>query len=176
MAGIIPDKFAIMTVDPGGTSGCATGVFRTDKGHDMLSSIFERAVSKGQIRSWEERGSEEAQAWAIAQHWTQFHFKCNVEYSIPIRNIYFVIEDFQLRELQAKLHSVAVNFGVRTLLVGKDGLWPLGEPVYQQPSQAKTRNNKQLKELGLWVVASEHRRDALRHMITKVSDILDGKS
>jgi hypothetical protein len=185
MARIIPDKFAVMTVDPGGTTGCATGVFRTDKGDDMLATIFARAAKKNVIESWEVKGDSEAQSWIICNAWRDFKFKCNVEYAVPSPYTYLVIEDFALRELQAQLQSVEVKAGIKTLLLGDDPtrivddgpvLWPLGKPEFQTPSTAKRRNNAMLKELGLWVVGSEHERDARRHLVAKVNDILDGKS
>lgn len=178
---IVPDRFAIMTLDPGGTSAVATGLFRTDRGDDMLRSVFERAVKKRQIRSWEVRGDSELQAWAICEQWSNFKFRCNVEYFIPEKDIHFVIEDFALRELNAQLNSVEVIAGIKTLLVKKlqpktanDNLvrWPLGRPEYQQPSTAKRVKNDRLRDLGIWVVGSEHERDARRHLVAKVSEIL----
>lgn len=178
---IIPDKFAVMTVDPGGTTGCSTGVFRTDKGDDMLRAIFERAVKKRQVRSWEVRGDTELQAWTICEGWSAFKFRCNVEYGIADPDIHLVIESFFLRELQAQLASVEVISGMKTLLVKKlqpktanDNLvrWPLGRPKYQQPSVGKRCTNQRLRDLGIWVVGSEHERDARRHLVQFVDGIL----
>lgn len=228
---IIPNKFAVMTCDPGGTTACAQGVFRTDKGDDMVATIFKRAAEKRQIRSWEVRGDSEAQAWAICKSWSEFRFRCSVEYAIALPDIHFVIEDFALRELNAKLNSVEVIFGIKTLLrytgVGgslirielgnsiiagcalEDGKvarvapvlkkhkligktpeevmkfaqakgwvaigqveWAIGRPVYQQPSTGKRCTNQRLRDLDIWVIGSEHERDARRHLVQKVSDIL----
>jgi hypothetical protein len=113
--GVIPDKFAIMTVDPGKTTGMATGIFRTDKGDDMLKSVIGRAVKKKQISSWQETGPSEDQAWAIALHWTNFRYKCMM-LGIPVPDIHLVVENFFLRELQAQLESVQVIYGLKTLL------------------------------------------------------------
>lgn len=165
-----------MTVDPGGTTGCATGIFRTDRGDDMLATVFARAVKKNQISTWEEKGPCELQSRAIVAHWTQFQFHCNVEFAIPLPNIYLVMEDFALRELQAQLMAVEIKGGVKSLLVGKHGNWPLGQIHFQTPSTAKRRNNAMLKELGVYVTRSEHQRDATRHLVAKVNDILDGKT
>jgi hypothetical protein len=181
---IIPDKFAVMTVDPGGTSGCSQGVFRTDKGDDMLASVFARAVEKKQVHSWNEKGESEDQSWAICSYWVAFRFKCNVEYAVPTSYIYLVMEDFALRELQAQLQSVAVIAGVKTLL-SRGGRfdtkertfarWPFGKPTFQTPSTAKRRTNVMLKQLGI-LEGSVHERDARRHLVAKVNDVLDGKS
>jgi hypothetical protein len=185
MARIIPDKFAVMTVDPGKTSGCSQGVFRTDKGDDMLTTVFARAVGKKQVHSWDEKGESEDQSWAICDRWSAFLFKCNVDYAIPLPYIYLVIEDFALRELQAQLQSVAVIAGIKTLLCRKLDpksaneqafvRWPLGRPTFQTPSTAKRRTNAMLKQLGI-LEGSVHERDARRHLVAKVNDVLDGKS
>lgn len=169
---VVPDKFAVMAVDPGGTTGCGTGVFRTDKGDDMLVSVFARAVKKNQISTWEEKGPSELQSRVIVAHWTDFRFRCNTEYGIPLPNIHLVMEDFALRELQAELISVEIKGGVKTLLVGENGTWPLGKLQWQQPSQAKSVKNDRLKRLGIWVVGSEHRRDVMRHIVTFVDTVL----
>jgi hypothetical protein len=169
---IIPDKFGIMAVDPGKVTGVGTGVFRTDRGDDMIATVFKRALNKRQISTWEERGPSELQAWVLVKHWTEFKFKCNVEYQIPDRDIHLVIEAFFLRELQAQLESVEVISGMKTLLVGEKGLWPMGQPVFQQPSTAKQCTNERLKRLGLWVTASTHRRDVMRHIVQFADGIL----
>lgn len=181
---VIPDKFAMMVIDPGKTTGVATGIFRTDKGDDMIKSVFARAVKKKTISSWEEKGDSELQAWCLATHWSSFLFKCNVTLSIPIPNIYLVVEDFKLRQLNALLFSVEVISGLKTLLIKGiphqgtgwgAAVWPIGKPEFQQPSQAKRRTNQHLKDLGIYVPRSEHERDVRRHMIVKVDDVLNGK-
>lgn len=147
----------------------------------MVRTIIKRALEKRQIRSWEVRGDSEAQAWVLRDTWRDFKFKCNVEFGISDKDVHLIIEDFMLRELNAQLHSVEVIFGLRTLLLGDnptrrihDGpvLWPFGRPEYQQPSTGKQCSNQRLKNLGLWVVGSTHERDALRHLVQKVSSIL----
>lgn len=147
----------------------------------MVASIFARAVKKRKITSFEVRGDTEVQAHIIFDYWRDFKFGCNVELSIPDRDIHFVIEDFALRELQAQLQSVEIIGGLKTLLLNDnptrrvaDGpvLWPFGRPEWQQPSTAKRCTNQRLKDLGIWVVGSEHERDARRHLVQKVSSIL----
>lgn len=176
MAKIIPDRFAIMAVDPGTTTGCGTGIFRTDRGDDMLVSVMGRAVRKNQISTWQEQGDPEEQAWAVALHWSSFRFKCNTEYGIAIPDIHLVVESFELRTQLANLSPVLMMGGLNALL--RRGIepgsqpWPLGRPERQEPSTAKRVTNRRLKDMNVWVVGSEHRRDVLRHIVAKVSAIL----
>lgn len=175
MPSVVPDKFAILAVDPGKTTGCAQGVFRTDRGDDMLGPVIARAVAKNQISSWQEIGPNHVQAWAICDHWTQFRFRCSVEYGIPLRDIHLVLESFQLRTKQAHLEPVGLSRSIETLLYrvkDKIEMWPFGEPEFQEPSEAKQITNQRLKDLGVYVVGSTHQRDAIRHLVQKVNSIL----
>lgn len=181
MSKIVPDRFAVMTVDPGGTSGCSQGIFRTDRGDDMMATVLKRALKKKQITSWEVKGIPAAQAWSICEQWIAFRFKCSVEYQIAFDDIHLVIEAFQLRKLQADLYPVMVIHGIETLLYRDAGnvldgklptLWPVGRPEYQEPSTGKHMDNKHLKRLEVWAVGSPHERDALRHLVQKVNAIL----
>jgi hypothetical protein len=172
-AKIVPDKFAVFAVDPGGTTGCATGLFRTDRGDDMLYSVIDRAVKKKSIDTWEEEGGPHEQAWSIVRKWVDFRFRCNTELNIPIPHIHLVCESFHLRTQNADLSPVLVIGGMLVLLYGREEEhFALGQPDWQMPSEAKRVTNSRLRSLGLWVRGSEHRRDALRHIVTKVDTLL----
>lgn len=174
----VPAKFAIFAVDPGATTGVGWGVFRTDRGDNMLKPVMVRAKSKSQLATWEEKGQPHEQAWVIVQHWMNFRYRCNVEYGIPLPDIHFVLEDFQLRTKQADLTPVAVYHSILTLLYSMPlreldtQPWPMGKPELQQPSTAKRITNARLREYDVWVVGSEHRRDVMRHIVQKVNAIL----
>jgi hypothetical protein len=191
---------AVMGLDPGGTSGCAQGVFRADA--KSTREALARAIAKQQLISWEEKGHPVQQAWAIANRWSSFQFKCNVEYGIDVRDIHFVIEGFNLRQLAVDLAPVKVTYGVLTLLyklpkrmeretdrkktdhvpqhdrtANPDQTdaptfveWPLGRPIFQTAGDAKHyATNQRLRDWGVWVVGSTHRRDAVRHVCAKLS-------
>jgi hypothetical protein len=174
---IVPDKFAIMACDPGNTTGCGTGIFRTDKGDNMLVTVMARAIKKNTLSTWHETGQYYEQAWVLAHHWLDFRYKCNVEYGIPLPDIHLVIEAFNLRKKNVDLTPVSIIGGLVTLLYSNklaesNQPWPLGEPEWQEPSTAKSVTNHRLKLLNVWVPGSEHRRDVMRHIVSKVSAIL----
>lgn len=170
---VVPDKFAVMALDPGGTTGLATGMFRTDRGDMMMKEVLARAIKKGVLLAADVDGDPVEQAWWLAKAWSDFRFVCTVERGIAESDVVLVIEDFQLRQRSADLAPVRVTTGLLTLLRGREGDWPLGAPVYQGPSEAKgTATNDRLRSWGLWQVGSEHRRDAMRHLATRVSRML----
>lgn len=77
-----------------------------------------------------------------------------------------VFEDFILRTADKRRTTLdPIRVTSATIAVLRERGWQ-GKPIYQQPSQAKSvATNKRLKEWNLWVVGSEHERDAMRHAV-----------
>lgn len=158
-------KFAIMTFDPGGTTGCATGLFNTE-GADDMAALLRRAVRKRALSSWEVKGEWHVQPWKIMEAWDIFYDKA-ARLGVDPAYIHFVAEDFQLRQRSADLAPVAILCGVRTLLEDEADRLEI-----QQPSEAKKfATNDRMRRWGVWQVGSEHRRDAVRHLCVKTSKI-----
>lgn len=184
---------AVFAVDPGGKSGVAWGWFNDEA--DSVKAAIRRARKKGSFGAAELGGDMLCQAWWIAQHWMAFRYKSNVEYRMPLTDIHFVMESFQLRQMAVDLAPVQVGYATLALLqggsmekiVGKktdeqirfmvvpdSKTYPLGEPIMQAPSDAMTyATDKRLKEWGAWVVGSPHMRDATRHVLLKLSTELE---
>jgi hypothetical protein len=183
---------AIMTVDPGGKSGVAQGLFFDEA--DSVESACRRALRKGGIKSWEVHGEPFVQAHIIAHMWLEFQFRACVNLSIPADHVCLALEDFQLRQRSADLSPVSVTYGIKTLLTKIDidqaektdhgrihartVRWPIGEPYMQAPSDAmRFATNARLRQWGLYAVIgkpiSKHRRDAVRHLCVRLSTMLE---
>lgn len=178
----IPDIFAVYAFDPGTTTGVARGIFLP---RDTLASTLATGVQAG-WETWETKGPIGSQAMEIALEFTDWEFECHVERGIALQDIHLVSEDFQLRPSKARgagsdprmLDPVRVIAGVETLMwsrtLGSDK--PVREIERQMPGLAKGRfNSDRLRRVGGWVVGSEHRRDANKHLCYRVNQVLEGK-
>lgn len=190
--GLIPEKFAIMAVDPGGTTGVAQALLRTDRG-ETTKAMLRRAVRKealkvGQVVAADvDRGTRFdalGQAAAVWRAWRDFAYRAQVEYGVPVPYIFLVIEDFALRQRDAELSPVEVTFALLALLRTEMGTWPTFSTRveqrlrFQMPSQAMTyATNERLKGWGVYplTVGKEHARDALRHLALGASRVLQGE-
>lgn len=191
--GKIPNKFAIMAVDPGGVSGVAQGLFRGDKA-GSTSALMKRAVRKGAVKvaevyggpDYKTVGYDTGHVHRLIAAWSSFVFHANSGMSIPLYNIYLVFEDFQLRQSAADLAPVQVTAGFESVMVEKPAICCSGLSVgnlpaitKQMPSEAMTyATNARLKLWDLYPLTRglEHARDATRHLCLKASKILDGES
>jgi hypothetical protein len=76
---------------------------------------------------------------------------------------------------QRMLDPIRVANGMETLSLHYqlNDLRQWAKIEYQSPSEAKSYvTNERMRRWGAWVKGSEHKRDATRHMVKKVSDIL----
>ncbi len=168
---VLPDWVAIAVVDPGGVTGCARALIPVGS----LDSISEAVVQADQLESWEEEGSIADQAQSVVDIMNDWFIEVNMFGNIPVPHMFLVVESFVLRQRHADLSPLKLIERIETLWssVSADpvGSWPVIE--YQTPSDAKSYvTNKRLREWGGWVVGSEHRRDAMRHLLLKASRIL----
>lgn len=187
---VIPERFAIMTVDPGRTTGVAQGMFNAARlARPTTRAVLARAVRKGALRVAEVRAAEDPgphagsahQAAILYRAWMDFNFRATVELGIPIPDVHLVIEDFALRQRSADLDPVEVTHAFLAYLRGETGTWaalslaPEGRLHFQTPSEAiGYATNARLRAWGVWTVGKEHGRDATRHLALRVSKILDG--
>ncbi len=168
------NAYAIFTVDPGVTTGCASALI--DTGQPTVAAAMRRARGKGLLWTWEETGSHTEQAWSICKKATDFFFKYHVEKQyIRANRALFVIEDFQLRQMGVDLMPVRIQASIETLLYGAYGSDFEDDEFYtkQQPSHAKGFcTDRMLKSWNLWHHLSPHQRDAARHLAKKVDRLL----
>jgi len=165
---------AIFSVDPGGTSGCATALI--DLRQITVAKAMRRARIKGNINTWEERGEHTEQAWSIARKFVDFVFNVHIERSIvEMRSIYFVRENFEIRQMGADLSPVSVSAGFETLLcVRFADVWANGE-FYQKQTASEAKGfctNDMLDRWGLLRGRSDHERDSLRHIARRIDKLL----
>lgn len=163
---------AILGIDPGGTTGVAAGYF------DLRPTRKETIGTLRNAKSAEVEGSWLEQGVRLAEIINKFVYTANVENSIPLPNISVAIEDFILRRREAggatgNLTSVwvaAAMMGayVRTMPVNYNVRFK-----WQQPSSAKNlATDARLKDWGLWVKGSAHKRDAWRHIILRLDELI----
>lgn len=166
-------SFAIMAIDPGTTTGAARGVF------DKCESVWE-GVSSGDWESWEVEGRPSVQAWEIMGEFLDWRSTLKDDNGSPLTT-YLVMEDFVVRlgrgaaSRRELLDPVRVASGCESLAWTRGGLrWVTIE--YQQPSEISIYTGKRLREHGMWVKGSEHRRDAVRHLTLKYAKVINRSS
>lgn len=164
---------AIFSVDPGGTSGCATALL--DLGQITVAKAMRRARAKANINTWVEHGNFKEQSWAIARRFVDFHFTVQIEQSlIQAGNVMFVSESFQLREMGADLSPVEVKAGIEVLLTETYEEWEDGQ-FYQTQTASEAKgfcSDQMLDRWGLLKGRTPHERDALRHLARRLDKLL----
>lgn len=170
-----PDALvAICAVDGGTTTGVARGIFPR-----YAESAWE-GLAAGKWESYEVTGEIGYQCWEIMGEfadWTDWpeHKKFNEQ---GVKSWHLVFEDFVVRlgtgasSKRVLLDPVRVASGCDTLCIKRDGLrWAF--PEYQQSNLAKNyATNARLRAHGMWVVGSDHRRDAVRHLCRRYATLL----
>lgn len=158
------DRFAVMGIDPGGTTGVAACYFEK---RETLKETLLNATNKKEA---EVTGNYLEQGSKLAQMMMRFTYTANVEHGIPLPNVQIAIEDFVLRRLReggatGNLTSCWVA-AAATALYG-------GEVHWQTASQAKQKaNNQRMKLWGLYVPGSEHKKDAWRHVAVRADALV----
>lgn len=163
------NKIAIFALDGGTVSGCARGVFPKEP-----RSVWE-GLEAGVWESYEVEGAPAQQAWEII--WEFSDWVGGPGYT-KLPGAILVFEDFVMRlgrgasSKRSLLDPVRVCYACEALTWQRSGIrWAF--PVYQQPSMAMNfATNERLRAHGMWVVGSEHRRDAVRHMAAKYASII----
>lgn len=146
----------VCAFDPGTTTGVARGVF------EILPSVWD-GLASGSVESWEVEGSPGEQAWEIMGEYLDWMRSIH-----PVRAI-LTAEGFGVRlgagaaSKSNLLDPVRVLGGCEALSWSRGGIhWVT--IAHQQPSAKSFATNARLRDHGLWVVGSEHRRDAVRHL------------
>lgn len=161
---------AVLSVDPGATTGCAAGLFDLRLG--TVAGTMRRARSKRLLRSWTIRGDHVEQAWELGRWVEEWEFSTHIEKAAVRSDRYYVtMENFIPRQLNFDPISLQIIGGFETLakpLFEKTGI----HYARQEPGE-RWCDDGWLKRNRLWV-PSDHERDAIRHVATKLDKLLHG--
>jgi hypothetical protein len=187
---LVPEVFAIMTVDPGKATGVAQGAFRS---MESERATLRRAVRKGAVRASVLDGWPWEQAHYLAASWLSFKFRMTVEWAVPVGAVFLVVEDFQLRQMAVDLSPVEVYAALRAVQRRPvENGWvddcDAGSLVRPSASEAKTHaTDDRMREWGVYDVGlkadrrggsrllGDHARAALKHMCLGVNKCLEGR-
>ena len=172
----------MFAVDPGTTTGAGYGLFPVGMvagtGGGGVWDVAREALKMGAVETWEETGPPPLQARELAGEIEDWWFRVHVEGQVSADDMYLVVEDFALRggqKVAELLDPVRVTSGLEALLLGHPALIEGVSAARQQPGAAKGyATSERLKRHGLWVRGSDHRRDAMRHMLTCLSRVMAG--
>lgn len=159
-----------MAVDPGTTTGVARGTFVPVKGGDLAAHF-----AFGLYESWEVEGIPGEQAWEIIGEFVDWRADLILKHNYRPEAISLTFESFQLRIDKARgagsskpmLDPIRVISACEALCFNSRGE-RIVDFGFQSPSDKSTITNDRLRRWGLWVVGSEHRRDAMRHLALRV--------
>lgn len=158
-----PGWMNLMSIDPGGTTGAAYADVPS-RARDVAT-----AFKKGEWETAEFTGPSYEQAATIADEW-EFRLR-------PV----LIIESFQLRPSKARgagsdpkmLDPVRVTEGILAVLwsrkVNVEDLFDEERIVFQTPQEKASVTSDRLRRFGLWIPKSDHKRDAMRHLVVRVS-------
>lgn len=172
---VVPDLFAVMAIDPGTTTGAVAGLFHA-------AADIPTCIANGDWEAWEVDGSPAEQAWQIMDEFRDLQAEWNIA-GVAMPDIHLVCESFALRLKKAHgagsdqrmMDPIRVITALETLALRpwQDGYRRWIKLEYQLPSEAKGYvTNERMRRWNAWVVGSEHKRDATRHMVKKISDII----
>lgn len=168
--GSIVNVHAVFAVDPGGTTGVYAGWVE-------LKKTRKETLTDGLLRSRAEEvtGDFLEQARMLYAMFVKFNFVAN-ESNIPIPQRHVAVEDFVLRRrveggATGNLTSCWVAAAFAYSLQGIHDF--SGKIDWQQPSSAiRLMTDARLRDVGLWIVGSTHKRDAARHFGLKVDKLV----
>lgn len=169
----------IFSMDPGGHTGLAWGVF------DPTASVEDALKNGIQKGSHTTEGSEYGQIKEIANLWMDFYRRCVFEGQMDPDDVEFVAEDFVLRPGRHAggkdgISPVRILWGVEGYRLGRADEFKgrraskVHNPpiILQQPNQASTfATNPRLKTWGVWVRGREHERSAWRHIALRLANL-----
>jgi hypothetical protein len=184
---------ALFTVDAGGTTGLAWGVFprrgsiksRVSRGKTMGTAAVK--LGTPDVAYPLSMMSPETQMGVyIVKQFVRFCEEMVPHKLFPM----LVVEDFHLRPgprgttKREGIYPVRINAAIETALAAwlsdrhtrewLGGFEWLVQPVYQQAAQAKQfATDARIREWGLWVVGSDHKRDANRHLALRLAKLAD---
>lgn len=173
-----PNSYAIMSIDPGKTTGLAVALI--DRQQPTVAAAIRRSHRKGLLRVSEVTGDYWDQSWQLASGFFEMIFKWHVERAlVPAGQCLLVTEGFTVQTLAADLTPVQINAALGVLIRAAYGQRDpaAGANEYeatcseQPPSDKSFCSDVMLKDWRLWF-SSPHKRDAVRHLARRIDRLL----
>lgn len=178
---------AIFSVDPGGHTGVAWGIF--DVSLRDVGEVLRNGINKGSTTF---EGDERQQIIDLAGLWQDFYRECTTKYEISHQDVELVFEDFTLRPGshgggKDGTSPERITWGFEGYRLGAYHQWlrtfrkaPGHMPaiIWQMPADSHAfgkpidgKSQHKLKEWGVWVVGREHERSAWSHLALRIGKI-----
>src|SRR5215831_8075482 len=171
-------NIGIFGCDPGGSTGCAWGIFNPLANGGAAESLRD----KQHAGSTTVTGDARAQIRAIVKLWHVFYNDCVRVRCLPPTHVWFVMEDFIYKPGtvyggDSSEISTAIIWGVEGYRMGQRDEWDklkrgnkeihIPDMILQTAGEAKSyATNERMKEFGVWVRGREHERSAWAHVAT----------
>lgn len=161
----VPDRIAVFTFDPGGTTGVAWGVMKPEQ-------TLNETLNGAELASCDITGDYKQQAGKLYDLWTGLVYNWNVEREISLDDTYCVSEGFSLSRIGSRDKVGLYPVWIAAMFEGL--VWNEGVRVeYQEPSTKGRSTSARMKRWGIWERGvSEHRKDAMRHLAYKVNKLI----
>jgi hypothetical protein len=170
----------IFSLDPGGKSGLAWGIFDPTA---SLADALANGLHKGSATA---EGDEYDQIRAITEEWTRFYRMCVNECCMDPEAVEFICEDFVQRPNSSGgkegQSPIRIMWGVEGYRMGRAAEFKgrarskvkiyAPRMILQHPSQASALGTrKRLESWDCWVVGREHERSAFAHIAVRLARI-----
>jgi hypothetical protein len=175
--------YAIMAIDPGGSTGVAWAVF-----HEEAKTVKEAIDGKWAAGQRTYTGAPRQQVVDIARLWRRTYHTWVNGLGIPPEKCYMVIEDFILGPNtppgREPLLAATIGQGIYYYRLGSAheherwncGLVPPVSVWWQTPAQASSFARKErLKDWGVWSRGHQHERSAWKHVALRVALLMDSR-
>jgi hypothetical protein len=176
---VTKSEVGIFSVDPGGHSGVAWGIFDTSP-----KTIAGALATKRADGSETYEGDWHKQVAEISEQWRTFLKTCVHEEGLSPEQVEFVCENFiQIPGLTAggtdSTLPLLIIGGIYGYRLGALAEWernengPAAAPsmILQLAGQASTfATGQRLREWGLWVRGREHERSAWKHVALRIAE------
>jgi hypothetical protein len=161
----VPSRIAVMTFDPGGTTGVAWGAMKV---RDTLAATLQGAF----LASCDITGEYQQQADKLHELWTGLSYAWTVEEELAADDVHLVSEGFSLHKIGSREKVGLYPVWISAMFEGM--LWQSGtRVVYQEPSTKSRSTTERMKRWGCWERGvSQHRKDAMKHLAYFVNGLI----
>lgn len=161
---IVADRVGLFTFDPGGTTGVAWALLE-------LRATLAETLQEGEVFSQDITGTYQEQAHKLDELLSALRYEWTVERGLSAEHLYVVSEGFSLSKIGSRekvgLYPIWISAMFEGLVDGLDTV------EYQEPSTKSRSTTARMKRWSVWPRgASEHQKDARRHLCYKLNGLL----